>query len=327
MPTNLPAEYYDADERFRQATDPQERVRLLEEVISTIPKHKGTDKLRADLRRKLSNLRSAASAKPKTSRHDSAYHIDPEGAGQIVLVGPANVGKSSLVGALTNAEPEVAEYPFSTRGPTPGMMTIENIQVQLIDTPAIDRDYVEPEHIDLIRRSDVLLIVVDLQAFPIEQLAQSEEFLTEHDIFPADGGPDPTERSGASQPWVVAVNKVDDEALDADYEVFVSLLDKPWRTVPISAAFERNFDELGRSLYAALGIMRVYSKAPGREPDRSSPFVLPLGSTVEDFAGQVHQDFLKDMKSARVWGSAEFDGQQVSRDYELKEGDIVELRT
>jgi ribosome-interacting GTPase 1 len=327
MPTNLPAEYYDADERFRQATDPDERVELLEELISTIPKHKGTDKLRADLRRKLSKLRSAASARPKASRHASPYHIDPEGAGQIVLTGPANTGKSSLLRAVSNAEPEVAEYPFSTWGPTPGMMQIENIQVQLIDTPAIDRDFIEPGHVDLIRRCDIVLVVIDLQALPLEQLSHTVAFLAEHRVFPAADQPQTPERGEVYAPWIVAVNKVDDEKLDDDYEVLLSLLDRPWRTVPISARNHRNIDQLGWLLYEALGIMRVYSKAPGREPDRSSPFVMPVGSTVEDFAGQVHQDFLRELKSARVWGSAEFEGQQVARDYPLQEGDVVELRT
>ncbi|MGA9531444.1 MAG: GTPase [Anaerolineales bacterium] len=327
MPTNLPAEYYDADEKFRQATDPEERVELLEDLISTIPKHKGTDKLRADLRRKLSKMRAAASAKPKASRHDSPYHIDPEGAGQVVLCGPANAGKSSLLGAVSNAEPEVADYPFSTWGPTPGMMQIENIQVQLIDTPAIDRDFIEPEHVDLIRRSDVVLVVIDLQDFPFEQLSESAEFLAGHRIFPAADKPERPERGDVYPPWVVAVNKVDDENLDEDFDVFVSLLDRPWRLTRVSALAHRNLDELGWALYDALGIIRVYSKAPGREPDRSAPFVLPIGATVEDFAGRVHQDFLRELKAARLWGSAEFEGQQVARDYPLQEGDIVELRT
>jgi ribosome-interacting GTPase 1 len=327
MPTNLPAEYYDADERFREATDPDEKVRLLEALISTIPKHKGTDHLRADLRRKLSKLKSAAGSRPKAARHDSPYHIDPEGAGQIVVCGPANAGKSSLVRAVTNAEPEVAEYPFSTWGPTPGMMRIDNIQVQLIDTPALDRDFVEPEHIDLIRRSDVVLLVVDLQAFPLEQISDSAAFLGGHRILPRFDRPDEPASGTSYPPWVIAVNKVDGPELDPDYQTLESLLDRPWKTVPVSTSAKRNLDLLGRTLYDALGVMRVYSKAPGRDPDRTAPFVLPVGATVEDFAGRVHQDFLKNLKSARVWGSAEFDGQQVSREYELHEGDVIELRT
>ena len=328
MPTNLPPEYYEVEERYRAAKDLEDRIRLLEELISTVPKHKGTDKLRADLRRKLSKLRDSSSDKAKVSRHESPYHIDPEGAGQVPLVGPANTGKSSLVNTLTNAEPEVANYPFSTRGPTPGMVEIDNVQVQLIDLPAIDRDYLEPEQTDLIRGADALLAVVDLEGFPLEQLESIERFLRERGVIPRSLTDAGRAESGALViPVVVAVNKVDDEAQDEDFQVLLQLLDDPWQLVPVSAVTGRNLNELKWSLYEALNIMRVYSKAPGKEPDLSAPFVLERGSTVEEFAARVHKDFVKNLKTARVWGSGEFDGQQVSRDHRLEEGDVVELRT
>lgn len=327
MPTNLPPQYYDAEEEFRAATDPQEKIRLLEELISTVPKHKGTDKLRADLRRKLSRMRASERAGPKAARHESPYRVEREGAGQGVVCGPANTGKSSLVRALTNAEPDVEPYPFSTWGPTPGMVKIENIQVQLIDTPALDRDFVEPDHIDLIRRADLAVVVLDIQGFPLEQLEWTASFLAEHRIVPeGPEGPASVDGRATRLPFLIVVNKVDGPAQDEDFEVFQQLLDAPWRCVPASAQTGRNLEEIRWSIFESLDIIRVYSKAPGREPDLQEPFVLPQGSTVEAFAGRVHQDFVKKLKSARIWGSGEFEGQLVARDHLLKDGDVVELK-
>ena len=161
MPANLPPEYFAVEKRYRAARTPEEKIACLEELFGTIPKHKGTDRLRADLRKKIAKLKAASQTRKGVSKQVSAFHIDREGVGQVVVVGPANVGKSALVAALTNATPEVADYPFTTWTPTPGMMPVEDIQVQLIDTPPLNRDFVEPELMNLIRRSDLILLVVD----------------------------------------------------------------------------------------------------------------------------------------------------------------------
>jgi ribosome-interacting GTPase 1 len=327
MPTNLTPEYYKTEERFREATTNEEKIALLEDMLSLIPKHKGTDHLRADLRRKLSKLKDSVGAKGKVGRFTSAFNIDREGAGQVTLVGPANTGKSSLVAALTNAEPEVAEYPFTTRKPTPGMMPIDNIQVQLIDTPPIDREFVEPELIDLIRRADLVLLMVDLQAFPIEQFEESIAFLEANRIVPAHRREQfPQDIRWASPPFLILVNKVDDESHDEDYEVFREFIPADWPTLPISILAARGIEAMKKDVFEALEIIRVYSKAPGRDPDYNSPFVMKRGGTVDEFAAKIHQDFSRNLKAARVWGSGEFEGQMVSRDYELHDGDVVELR-
>jgi ribosome-interacting GTPase 1 len=180
MPTNLPPEYFEAEKRYRAAQSAADKIARLEELMGTIPKHKGTDKLRADLRRRLSKLKEAAQAKKQPGRQESVYHIEKEGAGTVIVSGPPNVGKSALVAALTNATPEVSEAPFTTWEPTPGMMPMEDIQIQLIDTPPLNRDFVEPQLMDLIRRSDLLLLVVDLQTDPLGQLEDSVSFLRAH---------------------------------------------------------------------------------------------------------------------------------------------------
>ena len=327
MPTNLPPNYYKIEERFREAKTNEEKIELLEEMMSVIPKHKGTDHLRADLRRKLSKFKDASEARKKTGRQTSVFLIDKEGAGQIAVVGPANTGKSAFVASVTNATPEVADYPLTTWQPTPGMMPIENIQVQLIDTPALDREFLEPELLDLLRRSDMILVLVDLQATPFDQLESTITTLEESGIIAEDRvSYYPDDRRWYTKPILVVVNKCDGEDTLDDFQVFCELLEGDWSCLPLSATTGFGLEKLQQEIFDRLNIMRVYSKAPGKEADLNAPFVLEIGTTVEEFAGKVHQDFVANLKSAKVWGSSDFDGQMVSRDYQLKDGDVVELK-
>jgi ribosome-interacting GTPase 1 len=326
MPTNLPPEYFEVERRYKTAQTNEEKITLLEELISTIPKHKGTDKLRADLRRRLSRMKDTALAqKKKTGRHESGFHIEREGAGKVVLVGPPNVGKSSLVTALTHATPKVSEAPFTTWTPTPGMMQFENIQIQLIDTPPLSREHIEPEMMDMIRTSELILSVIDLQAFPFEQLEEALCILGEHYIEPLHKKMGDEQRRITYLPFIIVVNKGDNEKSDEDFQAFCELMEEGWTLVLVSAITQRNFDQLKHAIFKALEIIRVYSKPPGKEADLTSPFVLKKGCTMEEFAAKVHHDFVKNLKSARVWGSVPHDGQQVGRDHVLQDGDIVEL--
>ena len=327
MPTNLSPEALEAEQRYRDAATPAEKIARLEEYISAIPKHKGTDKLRADLRKKLSKLKSASQGQKGAARQVSHFHIDREGAGQIALVGPPNVGKSALVAVLTNADPEVSPSPYTTWTPLPGMMPIDNVQVQLIDTPPLTADYIEPQLIELIRRADLILLVVDIQALTLQELDDTAEILAEYRIIPQHYRNRYADVSRLSfKPMIVLVNKCDTPASDEDFEVLCELLEGEWPLLPVSAVSGRNLDEMKQAVYAALKIMRVYSKPPGTEPDYSAPFVMHLGGTVEEFAAKVHKDFLERLKSARIWGKGVFDGQMVGRDHVLHEGDVVELR-
>jgi ribosome-interacting GTPase 1 len=332
MPTNLPPDYANAEKRFREAQTPVEKVACLEEMISIVPKHKGTDKLRADLRRQLSRLKDEAqAARKKQGGHASAFHIEREGAGQAMLMGAANTGKSALLRALTNAEPEVSPAPFSTWKPTPGMMPYQDVLIQLVDTPPLDGEYVEPALFDLARRTDVVLLVVDLHADPLQQLEVSLRVLEAHRLAPLQhqegwsGDPRTVFR-----PFIVLVNKCDDESMDEVYELFCELCRDlrggDCQHLPLSALNGRYVDLFKQVLYERLGILRVYAKPPGKEPDLERPFVLKQCSTVLDLAGIVHRDIAENLKAARVWGSSAFDGQMVTRDYVLQEGDIVELR-
>lgn len=327
MPTNLPPECRELEDRFRAAESVSEKIACLEQLISAVPKHKGTDRLRADLRRKLSKLKAVPKGQKGVSRRASAYLLDKEGAGQVVVIGPANVGKSALVAALTNASPEVAAFPYTTWAPTPGMMPMEDIQIQLVDTPPLDREYTDPDLLDLVRRSDLILLVVDLQTDPVGQLEETTAILEERRIVP-DHLKDrySEEHRLVFKPLLVLANKADDDATDEDVDILRHLLEDEWPLLPVSATTGRNLERLRRAVFERLEVIRVYSKLPGTAPDLDAPYTMKVGSTVGEFARSVHLDFFEKLKTARVWGSTAFEGQMVQRDYVLQDGDVVELR-
>lgn len=328
MPTNLPADYFNAEERFRSATTTEDKVKYLEEMLSTIPKHKGTDHLRADLRKKLSKLKTATTSSKGGKKQISPYHINKEGAGQIVIIGCTNAGKSTLVAAQTNASPEVSEVPFTTWTPTPGMMAIENIQVQLIDTPPFSEEYIDPEFLNLIRRVDLVLIMIDLHANPVQELEFVLGKLVENRIAPQYlEGKVQSEGFLLYVPCLVLVNKYDSEEYEEHYDIFQQLLEDEHPLVPASAQTGYNLESLKKAIFEQLGVIRVYSKAPGKEPDKTAPFVVEEGIRLAEFAGKVHKDFQENLKSAKIWGtSADFPGQMVSRDHVLADEDVVELQ-
>jgi uncharacterized protein len=323
MPTNLPPECRAAEADFRAAQTQQEKIECLERSISLVPHHKGTDHLRADLTSRLAKLRDAAQHGKAGTRQESVFRIEREGSARAVVLGAPNVGKSALVAAMTKATPEVSAAPFSTWLPTPGMAKVDDIKIQLIDTPPLNRDHMEPDLFDLIRSADLLLLVVDLQANPEEQLADSIHILSDHRVPIRNLGRAEASPHG-DYPTLVVVNKAD-AGLDEDMQILAELLDDQWPLVPAAAIGGRGLDVLGRAMVATLGLIRVYSKPPNKPVDRSNPFVLKAGDTVADFASQVHQDFLTRLKSARIWGSAVFDGQHVGRDHVLQDGDVVEM--
>jgi hypothetical protein len=326
LPANLPPTYFEAEKRYREAKTPAEGIAALEEMLAIMPKHKGTDKLKADLRRRISKLKSKQQQKKKIGRRDRSYTIEREGVGQVVLLGTPNVGKSALVAALTNADPPVADFPHSTWKPTPGMMYFENVQIQLIDMPPVSKEHTEPWLLDIARRADIILVVVDVQTDPMQQLEETVSFLKDNRIAPLGMA----DLYGVTDRWtfvsfLVVANKSDDQSTEENFEIFKSLVEDDWYLIPVSANTGRNFDLLRQTLFTNLEIIRVYTKVPGKEPDRKAPFVLKKGSRLEDLASKIHKDFLEKLKYAKVWGKGVYDGQMVQRDHVLQDGDVVEL--
>ncbi|KQC13438.1 MAG: hypothetical protein APR63_08625 [Desulfuromonas sp. SDB] len=326
MPTNMPPEYFDAEKRYKQAQTVQEKIERLTELLGTIPKHKGTDKIRADYRRRLSKLRSQAQQKKGAVRHDSAFVIDKEGAGQVAIVGPPNVGKSTLLTRLTHATPDIADFPMTTWTPTPGMMKYEDIQIQLIDTPPLTSEHIEHELYDLIKRVDLVLLMLSLHKDPGGQLDECLDLLKNKRIYPQHLKDSLIETKGFKfLPFHLVVNKYDGQEEDEEFDIFCEFLPQPWPLLPISAQTCRNLDQLKEIVFHKLDIIRIYSKVPGKPPALDSPFVLEKGSTVEEFAQNVHHDFVDNLKMVRMWGEGVFDGQNVPRNHILHDKDIVEL--
>jgi len=324
MPANLTPAYHQAEARFRGAVTREERIAALEEMLRVLPKHKGTDHLHADLRSRLSKLRR----EPKpTAAKGHSHRIPREGAGQVVLVGCPNGGKSSLVATLTHATPAIAPYPLTTREATPGMMPFEDIAFQLVDLPPLCREHVEPWVYDLVRAADLVWLVVRIEE-ALDGLDAVAGLLAARgiELHPAEtAAPAATRPGWASKPVLVVVTGMDRSTAEDDLAALRELLEIPWPVVPVSAVTRGGFTELGRETFAALGIIRIYTKEPGKDPDRERPFTLPRGSTVRDLAATIHHDIARQLRYARVWGRGGFAGQTVGDAHVLVEGDVVEI--
>jgi len=324
MPANLPPQYFEAEKRFRMVKNPEEKIATLEEMLAIMPKHKGTDHLRAELRTRIAKLNQLAAKKSGARRASMA--IEKEGAAQIAVIGPPNTGKSRLVTSITNASPTVAEYPFTTHNATPGMMEFENIQIQLIDTPPLVSQPVEWWLRHMLIRADALLVVIDLSDAPLSQLENITAQLGEMKIGllnkKAEDEPDIIlyQKKG-----IIIGNKLDLDNASQNYAALKNKYEDQLPVIAISVKEGNGLEELKRAIYQMLNIIRVYTKTPGQKPDFTDPIVLERGSTLEDAAAEVHKDFIRKLKYARIWGSGKHDGVMAKRGHVLQDGDVIEL--
>ena len=329
MPANLPPQYYKLDREFKVETDPRERLRMAEELLRMMPKHKGTTKLQGEMKAKISKLKSLAeggSHGPGAHRSDSFSHIDKEGAAQIILVGPPNSGKSSLLDALTQARPMVADYPFTTREPMVGMTEFETVHFQLIDTPSINLDQMESYMPGLIRQAHIVVLVLDISSPQVEkEFEEVRTRLQDKRIKFASGTAESSDMSGAMlKRTIVAAHKYLDEGADVVLSRFQT--EHPeLDIVPTSIIDDPSLVELKRHIFTMLHIIRIYTKRVGHDLDQSDPLTLPEGSTIEDAAKATHKDFAAKLNFAKVWRDGKFEGQRATRKFELADRDIVEF--
>jgi len=324
MPANLPPQYFEAEKRLRSAKDPEEKIAALEEMLAIMPRHKGTDKLHAALRQKIAKFSQEAERKLATARR-AGFYITREGAGQVMLVGPANSGKSQLLAALTEAIPDIAEYPFTTKTPVPGMMRFEDIQIQLVDTPPIGYKEVRVLLSNALRSADLIAMVIDLSLEPIGQVEATLQGLREARIEPlTDDGREVTPGSYPREMLIVG-NKNDLAGSGDNWERLRSQYAQTFPVASISARENHGVEEFKRAIYETLNIIRVYTKTPGSKADLTDPMVLDKGSTLEEAAEALHKDFYQNLRYAVVWGSGKYDGQRVSKGHILQDGDIVEF--
>jgi ribosome-interacting GTPase 1 len=328
MAVNLPPQYHDAEARYKKARTPEEKLAALREMWVILPKHKASEKVQADLKTTISELTDEiehARLGPKKAAPGS-HKVPKQGAGQVVFLGPPNAGKSRLLTRLTKASPAVAPYPFTTREPIPGMMDYEDVRVQLVDLPPVTADHYEPFITDITRSADAALLFLDLADDDGPAATQATLDRLKHArrelVGSAVSDDDPTVYHLKT---LLVANKSDDEAADIRLEIAKEAFGDRFPAHIISAEQGTGLDELRKAIYDLLGVMRIYTKQPGKPPDTTSPFTCPIGSTVSELAGRVHKDFEEGLKSARVWGSGAFDGQTVGRDHVLRDKDVVEL--
>jgi len=330
MPANLPPQYLEAEKKFRQAHTNQEKLEALEEMLSIIPKHKGTEKLQAEIKQRISKLRKQATREKKSQvkTHHDPYFIERAGAAQIAIVGPPNSGKSTFLATLTRARPEIADFPFSTYYPTPGMMEYQDIQIQLIDFPPIADENIEGNFTNALRRADAILLIAD---------ATSKRLLEDIEIVEKALGkskisflPRPLPSlSWTFLPLIIMLNKVETPSSQENLALCQELWQDKTEVIGISLKTKNKetIERIKEKIFQLAGIIRIYSKPPGLPPDLSRPFILKKGETVKDLAEQIHRDIAQEIKGARVWGSGKFDGQLVSVDHPLEDKDIVEIHT
>jgi len=335
MPANLSPEYKTAAAAYRSAREPRERLELLREMLRVIPKHKGTEHLQADIKARIKDLTAELGSARKGGGHGGpALVIRPEGAAQIVLLGPPNAGKSLLHARLTGSGAHDAPYPFTTQYPEPGMMPQADVHFQLIDLPAVSSLHPVPWLASTLQMADAALLVVDPgEPSCVEQLQDLHAVLRERRVSLTErwdasdgvrcGDEDPF---GLRLPTLLLVNKVEHIVnLAAELDALRELAAVPYPMLAVSAATGRGLAEIGPWLFEHLGIVRIYTKTPGHPADKERPFTLRRGQTVRDAARLVHQDLARTVRYARVFGHAGFDAQQVGPDHPLADGDIVEL--
>jgi uncharacterized protein len=332
MPANLTAIYRGAETAYKAAVTREEKLAALEEMLRVIPKHKGTEKLQADLRSRISKLKKEPAKKAGTRA--ASHRIPAEGAGQVVLIGPPNSGKSSLVARLTRAQPAVADYPMTTRDATPGMMPYGDIAFQLVDLPPLCDDHVESWVYDVVRGADLAWIVLAGED-PFDGLECVPRLLAAKAIrvLPAAGpGSAALPSADARRPgWTylpafLVVTGADRPGAHDDLAVLDELLAGAWPWVAVSSVTGAGLGVLGDRTFDTLDVIRVYTREPGHEPDMERPFTLPAGATVAALAQAIHGELAEQLKYARVWGTGVFDGQRVRGDHVLADGDVVELR-
>jgi len=301
MPINASYEFSNAEKQFYSAQTDEEKLLALEEMLRTMPKHKGAENLRANLRARYKKLKEKLEArKKKTGKKFSIK----KGEMQVTLVGLTNSGKSSILKALTNANPEIASYGFTTKEPQVGILNYENCQIQIVDLPPIGSENFDT---GIINTSDTALIVVE----KIHEIPEVEKVLTKF-----------------RGKRIVVFNKIDLYDEDTKRKINETLKSKKYNFVTISCKTGENLDELKEKIFKSFDKIRVYTKSPDEKNPDNEPIIMPPDSTIEDVAKIIFKGKIDIIKKIRIWGpSSKFSGQEVGLKHHLKDKDIVEFLT
>ena len=365
MPINAKPEYFRAEKQYHEASTISEKIAGLEEMLKTAPNHKGSENLRAQIKQKLSKLRSQIEKNRQTSKGRGKHlTIKKEGAAQVILASLTNAGKSSLINALTNAKPTIADYKFTTIKPEFGILDYKGVGIQIVEMPAIFEDYAYkgdgPAFFSAMRSAELIVFVIDNTKDEKEQLdllyAEFEkaqirlnadkpkikikkqgqggiEFLgKKHFKFPVREATKMLQSHGYHNAVITAYEKVTIEDL-ADVlneslvflPLFIIHTKSDIKGKGVSAKTGEGIEELKKDIFDALGLIKVFTKTPGKDKDWP-PVALHKGDNVKRLAITIHKDFYKKFRYARVWGKgAKHDGQKVGLEHSLEDNDIVEF--
>jgi hypothetical protein len=304
MPANLPPQFFELQRKLNQTKDIQEKIEILQEMLAICPKHKGTERVQEEIKKKIAKLKRV---QPKKIKREEIYFVKKEGAGQVLILGPPNSGKTSLINLLCNTNFKVGDYPFTTQLPTPGMLKYENVLIQIVDTPPLTKDFKPGWLKNLARQADSILVLIDLENDPENQLKEIEEILSEWKI--------------EKEKIFVVGNKIDSEKGRGNFEK----LKKSFEIFGISTKEKIGIEELKRKIFESLKIIRVYPKEPKKEVDFENPFVLKKGTKLLDFVKEINEEWVKKFKGARLYEKNLKNFKIVGKYYELRDGDIIEI--
>lgn len=331
MPTNVSPEYKRAEAEFRQARTPEDRLAALREMLRTLPKHKGTEHVQADIRTRIKELtEELAGPRKGGARTGPAHVVHPDGAGQVALLGPPNSGKSALHDRLTGSHAPVGPFPFTTQFPQPGMLAHLDIGIQLVDLPPVASQHPVPWLANSLQPADGALLVVDLgDPECVDQVLELHDLLAARKVFLVpewDGQPDEDGDPFAQHlPTLLVATKADKVAhYDEELAAFAELTGRDYPSVTVSAETGAGLDAIGAFLFEHLGVVRVYTKIPGQPPDLKRPFTVRRGQTVEDVAALIHKDLVAQLRWARLW-RGDIEGLQLGKNSVVEDGDILEI--
>lgn len=303
MPINVnDPEYVKAEKEFYEASTPELKLTALKKMISHCPKHKGAEQLRVQLTTRRKKLEEQIERKKKSGK-SSKIGIKKEDM-QAVIVGKTNSGKSSLLSILTNARPKISENKFTTKEPVIGMMNFGQMNIQLIEIPAIDSEFYDK---GVVYTADAVLMVI----VRLEEINEIENLLN------------------TNGKKIIVFNKSDLLSENEKRKLSETLKSKykKYEFVIISAKTKENIEELKSKIFQSFGKIRVYTKEPGKEKtDR--PIILDPSAAVKEVAEKIFKGFSSMVKEARVTGpSSKFPNQIVGLRHKLKDLDVIEFKT